>query len=65
MVGIKLTHGQRVRLETPGGGGYGDPRERAPARVAEDVKNGFVSRDAALRDYGVEVGADGTAARSD
>jgi N-methylhydantoinase B len=56
---------ERLVLEMPGGGGYGDPRERPPARVAEDVRNGFVSRDAALRDYGVEIDADGTAARSD
>jgi N-methylhydantoinase B/oxoprolinase/acetone carboxylase alpha subunit len=39
--------------------------DRAPARVAEDVRNGFVSRDAALRDYGVEVREDGTAVRAD
>ncbi len=57
--------GARLVLEMPGGGGYGDPRERAPARVAEDVRNGFVSREGALRDYGVEVGADGTAVRAD
>jgi len=57
--------GARLVLEMPGGGGYGDPLERAPARVAEDVRNGFVSRETALRDYGVEVGADGTAVRAD
>jgi N-methylhydantoinase B len=57
--------GERLVLEMPGGGGYGDPRERAPARVARDVRNGLVSRDAALRDYGVEVGADGTAVRAE
>jgi N-methylhydantoinase B len=51
--------GDRLVLEMPGGGGYGDPREREPARVAADVKNGFVSREAALRDYGVEVAGDG------
>jgi len=32
MVGISLRRGQRLRLETPGGGGYGDLRERTPKR---------------------------------
>lgn len=36
-----------------GGGGYGDPFERDPARVAEDVRCGYVGREAAARDYGV------------
>ena len=31
-VGIKLAKGERVRLETPGGGGYGPARERAGGR---------------------------------
>ena len=35
--------------------GYGDPFERAPARVAADVRNGFVSVGAAEREYGVVV----------
>ena len=48
--------GERLILEMPGGAGYGDPRSRDPARVAEDIRNGLVSREAALRDYGVEPG---------
>jgi N-methylhydantoinase B len=36
-----------------GGGGYGDPKDRDPARVRDDVKNGYVSAAAAKRDYGV------------
>ncbi|MDQ4061389.1 MAG: hydantoinase B/oxoprolinase family protein, partial [Pseudomonadota bacterium] len=59
MVGIRLRRGERVRLETPGGGGYGDPRNRDPARVARDVALGYVSPVAAARDYGVAVGPDG------
>ncbi|MFY7779985.1 MAG: hydantoinase B/oxoprolinase family protein, partial [Tagaea sp.] len=34
MIGLKIRKGQRLRLETPGGGGYGDPRER-PLELAE------------------------------
>ena len=41
------------RHEQPGPGGFGDPLEREPARVARDVRNELVSRDAARRDYGV------------
>ncbi|MCW5729507.1 MAG: hydantoinase B/oxoprolinase family protein [Alphaproteobacteria bacterium] len=59
MVGIRLRQGQRVRLETPGGGGYGPAREREPERVAEDVRLGYVTREAAERDYGVRLDADG------
>ncbi len=50
MVGAVLGRGQRVRLETPGGGGYGPPAERRPAAVAEDVRLGYVSREGAERD---------------
>ncbi len=49
----------RLVLEMPGGGGLGDPLARAPAAVADDVRNGLVSVAAAARDYGVVVDADG------
>ena len=52
MVGIRLARRERVRLETPGGGGYGAPAERDPARVARDVALGYVSAEAADEDYG-------------
>ncbi len=56
---IKLRRGQKVRLETPGGGGFGDPAEREPARVLRDVRLGYVSREAAQRDYKLAVREDG------
>jgi N-methylhydantoinase B len=43
------------RLDTPGGGGFGDPFEREPERVLADVREGYVSREAAEKDYGVVV----------
>ncbi|MCG0063192.1 hypothetical protein L0F81_07795 [Streptomyces tricolor] len=43
---------------TGGGGGYGNPFEREPERVARDVRNGFVSVAAARRAYGVAVDAE-------
>ena len=51
--------GDRLRLEMAGGGGFGDPRQRDPARVAEDVENGFVSVEAARRIYRVVLDAAG------
>jgi N-methylhydantoinase B len=55
MVGIHITKGQKVRLETPGGGGYGDPMKRDAESVARDVRLGFVSREHAASDYGVAM----------
>ena len=48
MVGIKLALGQKVCLETPGGGGYGDVLERSPDAVAEDVRLGYVNADSCI-----------------
>ena len=52
MRGIRLRQGQAVRLETPGGGGYGAPEGRDPARVARDVALGLVDAAEATRLYG-------------
>ena len=52
MRGIRLKQGERVRLETPGGGGYGLAKERDPRRVAEDVRQGLLSVVQAERLYG-------------
>jgi N-methylhydantoinase B len=43
-VGIKLAKGERVRLETPGGGGYGPAEERSAEAIQRDVDNGYVTR---------------------
>ena len=57
---VKIRRGQKVRLETPGGGGFGNPATRDVARVAQDVRLGYVSREAALREYKVVLRADGS-----
>ena len=44
---IMLLPGDRVRVRTPGGGGFGDPARRDPALVAEDVRLGYYSADQA------------------
>ena len=49
---VVIRAGQRVRLETPGGGGWGNPARRDPGAVRRDVALGYVSLDAARRDYG-------------
>jgi len=48
-----LKAGDIFRLDTPGGGGYGDPLARDPERVLADVREGIVSPAAAEQAYGV------------
>lgn len=48
-----------VSIQTPGGGGYGDPFERDPLAVLEDVKSGKVSLKRAREIYGVAIDPDG------
>jgi N-methylhydantoinase B len=60
---IQLAPGDRIRVSTPGGGGYGDPRRREPAKVALDVARGYYSREQAEALFGVRFKADGSAAR--
>jgi N-methylhydantoinase B len=50
-----LPAGTEVTLELPGGGGYGPPRQRDPARVLEDVRQGYVSVEQARAEYGVAI----------
>jgi N-methylhydantoinase B len=52
---VPLEPDAHVELDPPGGGGYGDPRERDPQRVLADVVDGYVSIEAAERDYGVRI----------
>jgi N-methylhydantoinase B len=56
-----LKAGDVFRLDTPGGGGYGDPLVRPAERVLADLREGFVSPEAAERDYGVVLSSDGSA----
>jgi len=48
-----------VSIQTPGGGGYGDPRARDIERVRRDVVNGKVSVEQARSAYGVAVTSEG------
>ena len=51
---IEMKVGDSMRIETPGGGGYGPPAERALNALAADLRSGKVTRAAAERDYGAE-----------
>jgi len=68
-VGIRLKQGHRIRIESPGGGGFGSPIERDPELVAKDVRLGLISIEAASDQYGVvlsgsgEIDADATQTR--
>ena len=47
-----IPSGQRLMVETPGGAGIGDPRNRDPESVAADIRDGLVTQGAAVRYYG-------------
>ncbi|MCW5222124.1 hydantoinase B/oxoprolinase family protein [Verminephrobacter aporrectodeae subsp. tuberculatae] len=52
---LRIAPGERVCTVNPGGGGWGPALERAIDAVVHDVRNGYVSADAAGQEYGVIV----------
>jgi len=50
-----LKPGDRITMVQAGGGGFGDPADRPRDRILSDVESGYISRAAALEDYGVDV----------
>ncbi len=56
----QIPAGEVLVFQTPGGGGYGDPRKRPVAEVARDYGAGLISKAALKRDYGVMLKADGS-----
>jgi N-methylhydantoinase B len=52
---VRLARGDAYMMRSGGGGGFGDPLERAPALVALDVQEGYVSVAVAREVYGVVV----------
>jgi N-methylhydantoinase B len=59
--GLRLSPDDRVTLCAGGGGGFGPPVERDAERVAQDVREGYVSRESARDHYGVVLDDDGRA----
>ncbi|MBC6405822.1 MAG: hydantoinase B/oxoprolinase family protein [Rhodospirillales bacterium] len=49
---LRVNPGERLFFDTPGGGGFGDPKARNPQALAEDVAAGLVSPEAASSVYG-------------
>ena len=58
--GKVIPRGTVVENTTTGGGGYGDPLDREPERVATDVVEGYVTAAAAESQYGVILRSDGS-----
>ncbi|MCB2051911.1 MAG: hydantoinase B/oxoprolinase family protein [Novosphingobium sp.] len=52
---VALTAGDRIRLASPGGGGFGDPRVRDVSAVEADLNNGLISAETASEVYGVVI----------
>ena len=48
---VKLTKGDRVKLVTATGGGYGNPENRPEERVLRDIKNGYITAVQAKEHY--------------
>ena len=48
-----VAHGRRVMLAFPGGAGYGCVGERDPALIRRDLARGYISAEAAIKDYGL------------
>lgn len=53
--GIPVKPGDRIEIFTPGGGGYGNPFERLPQKVASDVQRGYYTQPQARDWFGVAV----------
>ena len=58
---VPLEPEHRWAFQLGGGGGWGDPLERDPGAVLDDVLDGYVSAEGARHDYGVVLTADGCA----
>lgn len=57
ITGVELRRGDRVRIASPGGGGYGDPGRRDPAALARDLRLGYVTAEHVGDDYGADPGS--------
>jgi N-methylhydantoinase B len=55
----ELAKGDSFTVETAGGGGFWNPLERPAEKVLADVRSGYVSLEAARREYGVVIVQDG------
>ncbi|MEI6384740.1 MAG: hypothetical protein WCO80_13935 [Betaproteobacteria bacterium] len=49
---LQITSGDSVLVESPGGGGYGDPLKRLNERIEMDLRLGYITKDFADSNYG-------------
>jgi len=61
----EFAYGDVISFQQAGAGGYGDPLEREPGRVLEDVLDDYVSIETARREYGVVIAGGGVDLRVD
>jgi N-methylhydantoinase B len=52
---LTLHAGDVIRFDSPGSGGYGNPLERDRKAVIDDLENGYVSPEAAAKEYGLKI----------
>ena len=52
---LRMKPGDEIIVETGGGGGYGPPSERSRELIERDVRRGYISAEAAEREYGIEI----------
>jgi N-methylhydantoinase B/oxoprolinase/acetone carboxylase alpha subunit len=52
--GVVLRRGDRVLIRTAGGGGHGDPADRPPPEVLDDLRESRISEEVVRRDYGLD-----------
>lgn len=50
-----VPHGERVKMAFPGGAGYGPAKERSVDQVKRDLARGYISKETAIRDYGLSA----------
>lgn len=52
---LEIEAGSTFLFETAGGGGWGDPLDRPPEKVLENVEDGYISKSVAEQEYGVVI----------
>jgi N-methylhydantoinase B len=52
---LQIPSGTILTVVSSGGGGWGDPTQRSPKQVLQDVRNGIISNESARTDYGVAL----------
>ena len=53
---VRIPAGETLIFETPGGGGFGDPRQRSADAIHRDIRDGNISLEAATKNYGLDKG---------